>query len=159
MHLRLRLGGARDRNSPLAYTKAATGIQNAGVPSARLPWAGESSAFHHCAHLWRWLALMGTSKNCRYSSDATKLRTGRDIPRQPGVTAVVKIRSVDMAFRPRPSSIGKFANSVSPLPSVPLGCNPFFKKFPAPLRREFCCKPLNSLADWARKSSREARIL
>jgi hypothetical protein len=27
------------------------------------------------------------------------------------------------------------------------------------LRREFCCKPLNSLADWARKSAQEARIL
>src|SRR5262245_56720981 len=39
------------------------------------------------------------------------------------------------------------------------GGTPFFKKFPAPLRREFCCKPLNSLADWVRKSAQGARIL
>ena len=69
-----------------------------------------------------------------------------------------------MAFLPRPSSIGKFANSLPYYyrcyrPVRSLGCNPFFKKFPAPLRREFCCKPLNSLADWARKSAQEARIL
>src|SRR6516164_5878978 len=67
-----------------------------------------------------------------------------------------------MAFLPRPSSIGKFANSLPYRcfrPVRSLGCNPFFKKFPAPLRREFCCKPLNSLADWARKSAQEAGIL
>jgi hypothetical protein len=43
--------------------------------------------------------------------------------------------------------------------SVPWGALQFFKKFPAPFCREFCCKPLNSLADWARKSAQEARIL
>jgi hypothetical protein len=32
------------------------------------------------------------------------------------------------------------------------------QEFPVPLRREFSCKPLNSLADWARKSRRRAGI-
>jgi len=31
-----------------------------------------------------------------------------------------------------------------------------FKKFPVPLRREFCCKSLNSLADWTAKSLQSA---
>jgi hypothetical protein len=49
-----------------------------------------------------------------------------------------------------------------------LGCTPslFFQKnsllrlqkFPVPLRREFPCKPLNSLADWAPKSRKGAGI-
>jgi hypothetical protein len=29
-------------------------------------------------------------------------------------------------------------------------------KFPVPLRRDFCCKTLNSLTDWAPKSLRSA---
>ena len=43
--------------------------------------------------------------------------------------------------------------------SVPWGAIHPSNKFPAPLRREFCCKALNSLADCARKSPQEGRIL
>src|SRR5438552_18688105 len=43
--------------------------------------------------------------------------------------------------------------------SVPWGAIHPSKKFPAPLRREFCCKALNSLADCPRKSPQEGRIL
>ena len=32
------------------------------------------------------------------------------------------------------------------------------QKFPVRLRREFCCKPLTSLADWIQKSPQRARI-
>src|SRR6266511_423973 len=32
------------------------------------------------------------------------------------------------------------------------------RKFPVPLRREFRCKRLNSLADWTRKSQRRSGI-
>jgi len=32
------------------------------------------------------------------------------------------------------------------------------QKFPAPLRREFCCKPMDSLAEWRRKLANEPKI-
>jgi len=62
-----------------------------------------------------------------------------------------------MAFLPRPIQHGQI--SLATGLSVPWDAIHPSKKFPAPLRREFCCKPLNSLADWARKSPQEGQIL
>ena len=45
-------------------------------------------------------------------------------------------------------------NSLLPLKNSLLG----MQKFPAPLRREFCCKPLDSLAEWRRKLANEPKI-
>ncbi len=46
------------------------------------------------------------------------------------------------------------ANSLLPQKNSLLG----FQKFPAPLRREFGCKPMDSLAEWRRKLANEPKI-
>ena len=53
------------------------------------------------------------------------------------------------------NSCEKFPNSLFFAEKFPVHC----KKFPVPLRREFCRKLLNLLADWARKSAREVGFL
>jgi len=46
------------------------------------------------------------------------------------------------------------ANSLLPQKNSLLG----IQKFPAPLRREFGCKPMDSLAEWRRKLANEPKI-
>src|SRR5258707_13869969 len=46
------------------------------------------------------------------------------------------------------------ANSLLPQKNSLLG----IQKFPAPLRREFCCKPMESLAEWRQKLANEPKI-
>jgi hypothetical protein len=53
------------------------------------------------------------------------------------------------------SAFGKFpANSLLFVENSLLG----IQKFPAPLRREFGCKPMDSLAEWRRKLANEPKI-
>jgi hypothetical protein len=52
-------------------------------------------------------------------------------------------------------TLAKFpANSLLPQKKSLLG----IQKFPAPLRREFACKPMDSLAEWRRKLANEPKI-
>jgi hypothetical protein len=52
------------------------------------------------------------------------------------------------------SKIPKFPNSLLFVENSLLGV----QKFPAPLRREFGCKPMDSLAEWRRKLANEPKI-
>ena len=53
------------------------------------------------------------------------------------------------------STLAKFpANSLLFVENSLLG----IQKFPAPLRREFGCKPMDSLAEWRRKLANEPKI-
>jgi hypothetical protein len=90
MHLCLRLGGARDRNFPSAYTKAATGIQNAGVPRARFPMGSGKLGLPPLRASVEMARSDGNLEKLPLLVGSHKIAQGRDIPRQPGVTAVVK---------------------------------------------------------------------
>src|ERR1700694_5718177 len=61
--------------------------------------------------------------------------------------------------RPRPEEtsvreVDAYDNSLLPQKNPWLG----IQKFPAPLRREFGCKPMDSLAEWRRKLANEPQI-
>src|SRR5258707_5008793 len=59
------------------------------------------------------------------------------------------------ALRNQSSTLAKFpTNSLLLVENSLLG----IQKFPAPLRREFGCKPMDSLAEWRRKLANEPKI-
>ena len=81
-------------------------------------------------------------------SDAERARLGEIGHRLGRKVVLLKIRNPN-------NSCAKFPNSLFFAEKFPVHC----KKFPVPLRREFCRKVLNLLPDWARKSAREVGFL
>ena len=77
------------------------------------------------------------------------------IPR-PGQTVhdIILRRRMVQKIGPRSNSLLAVDNSLLPQKNSLLG----IQKFPAPLRREFGCKPMDSLAEWRRKLANEPQI-
>ena len=74
----------------------------------------------------------------------------------PGQTVhdIILRRGMVQKIGPRSNSLLAVDNSLLPQKNSLLG----IQKFPAPLRREFGCKPMDSLAEWRRKLANEPQI-
>ncbi len=113
-------------------------------------WAEQESriGFPPAIRVFRARGLPGRTK-------AFGLAAVRDLPSVALNTQRALCEPVTGPFHHQSSTLAKFpANSLLFVENSLLG----IQKFPAPLRREFGCKPMDLLAEWRRKLANEPKI-
>ena len=96
----------------------------------------------HCSSPQRGHLMIGCAARCR-------------VARHREAAIIGTLHQDEFGLHHRSSGISKFpANSLLFVENSLLGV----QKFPAPLRREFGCKPMDSLAEWRRKLANEPKI-